>query len=561
MKRAHPWLWTAILVSLLLAPAGHADSGTQSAPGARPKLVVLLAVDQMRADYHDWYGARWTGGLRRLFDEGAWFRNARFPYLNTVTCAGHATLSTGSYPRTHGMILNYWYDRGRQKLIECTDDPDASTLAYTSAIVRGGDSPKSLVAPTLADEMQAQLSPRPRVASFSVKARSAITMGGRKPDVVLWWTPSTWASSTVFGTEKIPWVVKTLQDNPITAAIEAGWTKLLADGDYSFADDAIGEKPPSGWSKSFPHRIKSSSSTGSWASTPFVDEYLGVLGRAAVRQMKLGQTAGTDYLAISFSMTDHVGHSFGPRSHEVQDTLARLDRTIGDLLKTLDEEVGRDKYVLALSADHGVAFIPEQAKADGKDAGRISSAEFLKRASQAIASEIGEGTHALEVQGNDVYLAPGVYERLSAKRGAMKRVLAGIRTIPGVAEAMDSAEVKDVRKAKGALRKAAALSYFPGRSGEILISPKPHWIVSSMGTTHGSSHDYDQLVPVVFYGKGIKPGKYSREISPADVAPTLARLVGVHMAKAEGKPVAEIAALAGLAGASTPTQPRRPPKR
>jgi predicted AlkP superfamily pyrophosphatase or phosphodiesterase len=273
-----------------------------------------------------------------------------------------------------------------------------------------------------------------------------------------------------------------------------------------------------------------------WALSPAPDQYLAGLARAALTEMKLGQGPATDVLAVSFSMTDLVGHAFGPRSHEVQDTLARVDRVIGELLQELDRRLP-GRYVLALAADHGVATIPEQSEGGG----RLVLPELRKQLNAALAAELGPGEHVADLQIDNLYLVPGIREGLAAKPGAMGRVLAAVRSWPGIAGAFDGADLGDPEKLEG-LARAAALSYFPGRSGDLVVAPRPHWIVGDLGTNHGSSHDYDQHVPVIFFGQGIKPGKYERPATPADIAPTLARLIGVTMPRAEGAAIDEVLA-------------------
>ncbi len=490
-----PALRHALVVVGLLAAAGrgHAEPKSQS-PG-RPKLVVLVVVDQMRADYVDRYGASWKAGFRRLLAGGAHLTMARYPNLNTFTCTGHATVSTGATPRTHGMIQNTWYDRRLKKVVACTHDPDTKLVFHAGhgpSPPHGGESARNLVVPALADEMQSQLHPRPRIASFSLKARSAITLGGHKPDVALWKVGTTWVTSSAFATATPPWVT-----------------------------NLVGTGPPAG-------RFR--------GAEP--DEILGRLAGSAIVELKLGQRAAPDLLAIGFSDTDTVGHKFGPRSREVQDVLARLDVTLGRLLDALDAAVGQDRYVVALTSDHGVADIAEQAKAEGADAGRIDSSRIEQQANQAVAAELGPGTYVAEVQGNDIYLAPGVSERLAAKTGAMDRVLARVRVTPGVAAAFAAAEIRGRSAAthEDPLRRAAALAYYPGRSGDILVSAKRGWTLgATLPANHGSVHDYDQRVPIVFFGNGIKPGRYDQAATPADIAPTLAKLVGVKMPKADGR--------------------------
>ena len=514
----------SLLALLLAAPARAADP---------PKLIVLLVVDQMRADYVDWYGAQWKGGLRRLYDQGAWLRNARYPYLTTLTCPGHFTIGTGTFPRTHGMVLNTWYDRERKKVVDCTDDPGSPLVSYPPAPPHGGDSPRNLVVPALADEMSRQLSGKPQVAAFAMKPRSALGLAGHAPTVALWFDGNRWVTSRSIAPEPTAWVSRFIAANPIN--LETPWTELLPPSSYANPDDAEGERPGSGWSRTFPHPLAGSTNGtfARWVSSPASNEYLVRLAEAALTEMKLGQGSVPDLLAVSFSSIDLIGHQFGPRSHELQDALARLDLTLGGLLEALDRRLP-GRYLLALTSDHGVALIPEQTK----EGGRLLP-DDLKRVNAAIAAELGPGQHVVEAQANDVYLAPGVRDRLAAKPGALTRVLAALRALPGIAESFDGRALAKLPSAPGP-RRMAALSYFPGRSGDLVVVPRPHWVLGSFGTNHGTGNDYDQRVPLIFFGPGVKPGKYDRPVSPADVAPTLARSLGIEMPRAEGKPIPEV---------------------
>jgi predicted AlkP superfamily pyrophosphatase or phosphodiesterase len=501
-----------------------------------PRLVVLLVVDQMRADYVERYGGHWKGGLRRIYDQGAWMRNARYPYLATLTCPGHFTIVTGALPHTHGMVLNNWYDRTQKKVVDCTDDPTSPLVGYSPGPAGRGDSARNLLVPTLVDEMNRQLPNKPQVAAFSMKARSAIPFAGHSPAVVVWFGGGGWVTSRAFAAQPVPWVSRFIAANP--PAVDGAWDRLLPASEYVNPDDAPEERPGVGWGRTFPHPLTQAPGgpLSRWAASPAPDDYLARLARAALAEMKLGQGPGTDVLGVSFSMTDLIGHSFGPRSHEIQDTLLRLDRVIGGLLQELDHRVP-GRYVLALASDHGVASIPEQTPGGG----RLLPAEVSKRLEAALVAELGPGEHVAEVQFDDLYLAPGVRERLAARPGAMARVLAALRAAPGVAEVFDGAALGDPGKLEG-LARAAALTYYPGRSGDLLIAPKPNWVVGGLGTNHGTSNDYDQRVPVIFFGQGVKPGKYDRAITPADIAPTLARLIGVELPRADGTPIGEVLA-------------------
>jgi predicted AlkP superfamily pyrophosphatase or phosphodiesterase len=313
--------------------------------------------------------------------------------------------------------------------------------------------------------------------------------------------------------------------------------RLLPDQAYLNEDDGKGENGGGGWNRTFPHVIDDPRTPfARWPYSPGSGEYLTALARAALTEMKLGQGPGTDLLAVSFSNTDLAGHKFGPRSHEVQDALARLDVTLGALLEALDKQVGN--YVLALTADHGVAPIPEQTP----DGGRLILTRVKQEANAAISAELGPGVHVVEAVANDLYLADGVPAQLSAKPGAIERVLAALKKLPGIAEVFDGRALLDPEKARGELARAAALSYHAGRSGDLVLVPKPNWVVGEAGTNHGSTNDYDRHVPVIFFGKGIKPGQYQRAVTPADVAPTLGALVGVKMPRAEGAVIPEVLA-------------------
>jgi predicted AlkP superfamily pyrophosphatase or phosphodiesterase len=228
-----------------------------------------------------------------------------------------------------------------------------------------------------------------------------------------------------------------------------------------------------------------------------------------------------------------VGHAFGPRSHEVQDMFAHLDQTLGTLFDALDAQVGKDGWVAGLSADHGVTPIPEQLAAEGKDAGRISGGGLVDAVEQALRPALGQGRHVTILNTNDIYFEPGVYQQISKSRELMGAVLAAVAARPGIQRVFRSEEVRGATKSTDPLLRAAALSYFPGRSGDLIFATKPGWMVSAAGTTHGSANPDDQRVPLMFVGHGIKPGKYQEAATPADLAPTLAAIVGFSM-KADG---------------------------
>jgi predicted AlkP superfamily pyrophosphatase or phosphodiesterase len=537
-----------------------------------PRLVVILVVDQMRSGYIDDYGSHWTRGLRRLVDQGARFKDGAYPYLNTVTCVGHASISTGTVPAVHGIVLNSWLDRTAtpNRMINCTDDPAHPDVSLDGRTVSGGHSASRLLVPSFGETLRKAQDGKSKVVTLSLKPRSAIMLAGHKADVAVWFDAGSWASSTAF-TRSAPFVRNFVAAHPVEKDFGRTWERRLPLDRYRYPDDAPGEHAISGWTRTFPHVIdadagspeKNARAYDQWETTPFADAYLGAMAAEAVRDMKLGQRGVTDYLGVSFSTLDHAGHNYGPRSHEVQDVLAGLDETMGRLFDELDRLVGRDRYVVALSADHGVATLPEQLRAEGQDAGRVANKEVGARAERAIAEVLGgSGPFVARPEYTDLYLHPGVMDRLRANPEGLDRVKAAIRQVPGVADVIVSADLDARKLPADRMLAAASLSHYPGRSGDLVVIPKPNWFFvpdvkspDAGGTTHGTAQPYDARVPVLFMGAGIVPGTYEGPAAPIDIAPTLARLCGVTLPHATGR-VLEPALKAAQASAKESSAPR-----
>lgn len=516
-------------------------SGPLAAQSAPPRLVVVIVVDQMRTDYITTYGHQWTKGLRRLVDTGAWFPLAEYPYALTVTCPGHATISTGTFPSTHGMIGNGWHDRELRKNVTCTEDATAISVPFGGRKGVEKHSLKYMRTTTLSDALRAQSVRPATVVGLSLKARSAMTLAGHaSPTTYAVWEEDdgTWATSTAYTATASPVVNAWAAANPVRAAYGQSWERLLPASAYLFEDSQPGEPT----NHVFPHRFVSKSGDADnefvslWERSPMSDVALGNLAQHMVRELKMGQApTGTDFIGVSFSALDIVGHAFGPRSHEVQDTLARLDVTIGALLDTLDSVVGRDKYVVALSADHGVAPVPEQMASLLPSTGRYSSTLVRNAIENTLTPMLGEGPHVTTVSGANVYLTQGTLERIMQTPGARAAVTAALKAIPGPGPVYWADELTSRAATTDALLQRARNSYVPDRSGDLLVMVEPYWLAQSSGTTHGAPYGYDLRVPVLFAGAGITPGRYMTPASPADIAPTLAELVGLTLSHVDGK--------------------------
>ena len=566
-KTSAIWSAAALLPFFLIFPyLTKAQRNTPAQKGSKssgkPKLVVLLVVDQMRADYVDKFRFQWTGGLKRLIDEGAWFRDAAYPYAATETCVGHATISTGAFPATHGMVANAWWDRTTQKVITCTSDPNVKNIGYAGATpsvlsggptATGGDSAWRMAVPSFAEELKFQTGGATRIVTFSLKARASLTMAGHKADAATWFDSGGWVTSSPYGVQ--PFIEEQAKAHPPKADFGKTWALSLPEKSYWYGDKALGAVPPTGWDLTFPHPLRGKTGTGEadaafysqWAASPYADTALTELAKKAVDALNLGKARGTDFLAIGYSTVDYVGHAFGPRSREIQDILIRLDKDLGDLFAHLDQRVGRGNYVVALSADHGVAPVPEDMQTTGADAGLLRLYELQAKVEKALEPFNYAKPAVASVNGSDIYFAPGVYDKLLHDHAAMQAVIEAALSQPGVAAIYRAEELQNRPPTQSPTLRAMALSYFPGRSGDLFIVPKPYWLMDSTpagkprsyGTGHGVPYNYDQHVPVLFMGFGIQPGEYFQSVTPADLAPTLAALCGITLAPRDGHVLSE----------------------
>lgn len=538
----------------------------------KPKLVVIIVVDQMRADYIDKFRFQWTGGLKRLISEGAWFHDATLPYAATTTCAGHATISTGAFPLTHGLISNGWWDRDLQKEVTCTADSRVKNIGYGGATVKGGDSAVKLVVPAFADELKAQSGPGVRVVTFSLKARSSIPLAGRAGDVVTWFEDSsgTWVTSSAYPVADF--VEHYTKAHPISDDYGKTWVPLLPSSAYLYAEKAVGAVPPPNFGATFPHSLRGKpDSTGpdrvfydQWESSPYADTYLTRMAQAAVDQLELGKRASTDFLGVGFSPVDLLGHSFGPRSWEVQDILARLDRDLGEFFSHLDQTVGKGNYVVAFSADHGVAPVPEDLIKLGMDAGWLSVPRVQEEIEKALEPFHFAKPAVSAIGGTGVYFTPGTYDKLKANPEAFRAVCDAILHVPGVAAVYTAEELENLSSSKNPMEITESNSFFSARSGDLFIVPKPYWLWDNTepgksrdyGATHGTPYPYDQRVPVLFMGYGIQRGEFHEEVTPADIAPTLAALCGITLVAPDGHVLAQ--ALKAPAPSSVPSRNSAP---
>lgn len=538
---------TIVIASLILvaaiAPDAQAPKPVAPTAAIKPKLVVLISVDQMRGDYIDRFRHQWNKGLHRLITDGAWFRQADYPYYTTVTCAGHASIGTGTVPAVHGMVANSWAAQNNSRIVSCTDDESQKLISYGAPVSGVAHSAANLMSPTLADEMRTQSWPPPRVIGISLKARSAINLSGHRPDAVIWLDERDggWVTSTAFAKTTAPFFADYLAKHPMSEQLGRTWDRAMPKERYLFEYSSEFRRRTPHVTTEFPHITKGRGEevggaiTDAWEASPYSDAYLNGLAFSAIDALKLGRGPGTDFLGISFSALDLTGHSYGPGSHEVQDVLLGLDAQIGLLLDKLDRDLGAGNYVIGLSSDHGVSPIPERLKADGFDAGRIDTVALGRAIDAVLTREVGPGAYRTRVLNSDIYFNDGVYLKLTQNPVAMEAVLATIRKAEGVSQVIRKEELS----ATNPLTRQSFLSHYEGRSGEIKIVGRAYWITSASTTTHGTGHRYDTRVPVILYGFGVKKGEYLEQAAPIDLAPTLALLTGVTLPDAMGRVLTE----------------------
>jgi predicted AlkP superfamily pyrophosphatase or phosphodiesterase len=533
-------LRSLLLISLLAGLGARA---------AEPALVVVLMIDQFRADYLERFRPHFgPGGFRRLMEQGATFTDCRYRYAVTKTACGHATVLTGVNPNVHGIIANDWIERETLKRVNCVDDDTALVVGLPE--VRGGAklpaklsvraaSPRRLLATTVGDELKLDRGPGPKVIGVSSKDRSAVLLGGKLADAAYWMDKGRIVTSTAYMKELPAWVKAFNETGRIDAYFDKVWDRVLPVAAYERlqgADDAAGEGAEAGMGTTFPKRVNGGAATltpafyDAFENSPFKSEVLVDFAREVVAQEKLGQRGVTDVLCLSFSTNDSVGHTYGPDSHEIMDITLRTDRLLADFLDFLDARIGLKNCTIVFTADHGTAPLPERVKAMNPaiSAGRVDSVRLLKTCEAALDAAFGplaEGKRWLVPDANQFLFAAGVLaEKKLAPVAAENVVRDAMRTVEFIDEAYTRTALL-AGDVKGAYAEATRLSFSRERTGDVCYRVKPYWVERKTGTNHGTPYAYDVCVPLVWFGVGVKPGVYPQRVGVDDIAPTLARIL------------------------------------
>lgn len=525
------------------------SSGSAVNSPDRPKLVLGIVVDQMRWDYlyrfYDRYSA--TGGMRRLLNQGFSCENTLIPYTPTVTACGHTCVYTGSVPAVHGITGNAWWDSQKMKSVYCTDDDSVKTVGNDGRA--GWMSPRNMLTTTVCDELKLATNFRSKVVGIAIKDRGGILPAGHAADAAYWYDSRSgeWISSTWYMKELPKWV-KDFNAKKLPDSLYArGWNTLYPLNTYvqSTTDEKSYEGKSFGTDqKGFPYDLNRyiGKNYGIIASTPWGNTMTAEMAKAAVINEQLGADKITDFLAVSFSSPDYVGHAFGPNSIEAEDVYLRLDKELGDLFNFLDTKVGKGQYLVFLSADHAVAHVPGF-MVENKLPGRLfNDDDWRIEMTKAMKEKFGSDKLIVSNHNYQVHLNHGLIDSLKIDEEALKKFLvdyiAKQKGVSRVFALSDLMKVPMVAK----VRDMVANGYYPARSGDIQIIMEPGWIDGgATGTTHGAWYPYDAHIPLLFYGWKIKPGKTNRETYMTDIAATVAALLRIQMPSGcIGRPIEEV---------------------
>jgi predicted AlkP superfamily pyrophosphatase or phosphodiesterase len=559
--RQRTFLVFVLVVCLLLPSVTFAQRrAAQPVAQKRPRLVLLIVVDQFRYDYLERFGDLFgPNGFRRLLRDGASWTQSNYDQMPTYTAPGHATMMTGAYPAESGIIGNEWLDRPTGKRITSVTDDSVKLLGGNAT--DPGASPVRLMASTVGDELRLATNDRAKVIGISVKDRSAILPAGRHANAAYWFSVSsgTMVSSTYYFNQLPAWATAFNAAKPADKYFGAKWERLLPEDEYlkrAGPDITPWENVSTSWgdTNSFPHTITGGEKAPgknfytALDYSPFLNDILESFAEQAITNEQLGQDDDTDVLTVSFSANDYVGHRFGPYSQEVMDVSLRTDRNIATLLDFIDSKVGLANTLVAMTADHGVAPIPEHAAALGLGGGRVQFASVMGKVEAAITARYnpqgktpdpsadyllkfkeGSTMHQWFIN-NNIYFNFDALKRDNVNVEEFSElVVAAALSVPGIARAFSRVQLmRGATSITDPIERRALHSFYPARSGDVVLVAEPYkYIAETITATHGSPYSYDTHVPTIIMGPGVNPGRYLEAATPADIAPTLSALLRI----------------------------------
>jgi predicted AlkP superfamily pyrophosphatase or phosphodiesterase len=545
-------------------------AGPNALASEQPKLILQITVDALRGDLPGRFdNVLGEGGFRYLMNDGIHYTNAHYQHANTETIVGHASLATGTVPAAHGMVGNVWFDRELGRLAYNIEDSAYHLLTVGADVDQkteidptqraakvDGRSPNNMLTSTFSDEMAVHFAGRSKIFAVSVKDRGAVSLAGHAGKA-FWFSKAggEFVTSSYYYDQYPEWVNKWNARDPASSYSGKSWELLHQPSKYMFgdADDREYETDLAGFGRVFPHAYGEADDkyfTTKLTLSPAGDELTLDFAKTLLDEEQLGQDDVPDFLAISFSSTDYVGHMFGASSLEIEDNMARLDRTLADLFAYVDQKVGLANTLIVLSADHGQPDAPGYLNSLGIDRAHYFDTDTLDRtpAIEALKKQFGFGEELIEA-----YFQPYVYlnrELISEKgldQASVENAVAEeLRKFKGVAEAVSSTALRTASLPDTVLMRSILRNFHPKRSGDIYLVFEPDVFINDfdgliVASTHGSPWRYDTYVPVIFAGAGLPAMKVSRAVTPYDIAATLANYLGTKPPSgAIGTPLAEV---------------------
>lgn len=519
----------------------------------KPKLVVGIVVDQMCYDYLYRYENKLSDkGFLKLLRNGVSCENTQYNYVPTFTGPGHASIYTGTTPNNHGIIANEWFDRNSKTEVNCVDDSTVNTVGSNSKA--GKYSPKNLLAYTITDQLKLTHK-NAKVISVSIKNRSAILPGGHLSNGSYWFDSGNgnFVTST-FYTQKLPtWVEQFNEQKQVPQYLKQTWKTLLPIDQYteSEKDNSPYElSPRNKKTPEFPYDLVAISEGGKnmdvFTATPFANTYLTDFAIQSVRSEELGVDETPDFLAISYSTPDIVGHSFGPYSIEIEDIYLRLDLEIEKLLDFLEANVGKDNFVLFLTADHAVVPVPQYLTDKKLPGGYVYMEPLKAELNQKTQEKFGQALVS-EITNNQIYLDLNLIREKNINSSELHSYLKSIlMQHKGVKKCYSALELEEASNDNW--KEMLRLGYRPYSCGDLFLLLEPGYLPKSIdkesahkGTSHGSAFNYDTHVPLIWYGKNLLPQKIYRRINITDITATLAPLLQLQRPNlTTGEPIIEI---------------------
>ena len=501
----------------------------------KPKLVVGIVVDQMKMEYLYRFENDFTeNGFKKLMKDGFSFHNTHYNYFPTYTGPGHASVFTGTTPSVHGIVGNDWFNKSTGKEMYCADDATVSILG-NSAESEGKMSPRNLLSTTITDELKLATNFKGKVFGLSLKDRGAILPAGHFADWAFWYGKSgEFISSTYYGNELPKWLQEFNAEKHFQKYIDKGWELLRPKETYneSLNDNSPYEGKLFKKAPFFPYNLKDmyeNNDAGVLRSTPFGNNLLVDLAKRTIEKEALGKDEITDFLSISFSSTDYIGHILGPRSIELQDTYLRLDETLGEFITYLDKQVGKGNYLIFLTADHAGAENVTYLKDNKYDVTNLNSKSFTNDLIAFSKTTYGEDL-VLNCSNSNVFFNKALIKSKGLSLNEVKETFKNyIYTHKFISRVYTEEEIQQSSKSDFYLD-CIARGYDPKQNGELVFLEKPGYLeYSTTGTTHGSPYSYDTHVPLLFYGTNIKKGEsFDRKVI-TQIAPTLSMLLKITL--------------------------------